>query len=315
MNSLSGKTVLVTGATGFIGSHLVKRLRQKRDIQLVLLSRRQIVERSTDVTWICSSLDNLSPETWQKAGVNKIDIIFHLAAFTPKSRAEADHVAEIYRDNLIGTRTLLDSLPSRPERIVFASTIDVYAMHAVERVIDETSPAGAFGLYGASKLFCEQLVQFYAELYDCGHAILRYGHIFGPGEESYEKLIPSMIRRLLRGEPPILYGDGSAERDYLYVDDAVEATVRAAVSGKKKMGPVNIVRGASTPIREIAELLIGITEFKGQIIYLKDKPNGHSLRFNNRLMRELLEAWCFVGLEEGLKHEVDYVGGFVNERR
>jgi nucleoside-diphosphate-sugar epimerase len=198
---------------------------------------------------------------------------------------------------------------------VFASTIDVYAMHAVEQVIDEKSPAGAWGLYGASKLFCEQLVDFYAKLYGCGHSILRYGHIFGPGEESYEKLIPSMIRRLLHQESPVIYGDGSAERDYLYVEDAVEATIRAAVSDKKKIGPVNIVRGASTPIRKIAELLVRLTDFNGQITYLKDKSNGHSLRFDNNLMRQLLETWCFIGLEEGLKHEVNHAGGLVHEKR
>lgn len=307
MNSLSGKTVLVTGGTGFIGTHVVKRLLSDKEVRIVILSRRPAPKMIENVAWVCSSLDRLSSEIWRKAGVDNIDLIIHLGAFTPKSWAEVDLIEDICRDNITGTRTLIESLPSIPKRIVFASTIDVYAPPLAGYMIDEASPLGDWGLYGVSKLFCERLIRVYARELGCGYAILRYGHIFGPGEGAYEKLIPKTIHNLLRGEPPVLNGNGNAERDYLYVDDAVEATLRAATATIEELGPVNIVRGTSTSLREIAEHLIKITGFSGSVKYLEDKPNGYSLRFNNAMMRSTLGEWDVVGLEEGLSREVNYL--------
>lgn len=305
MNDFVGKTLLVTGATGFVGSHLVSRLCRDGNVRLVLLARKRTAEDHQGVTWVSSALDQLTPATWREAGVERIDLVFHLGAYTPKSSTEADRVAEIYRDNLLGTRTLLESFPNTPERVIFASSIDVYAA-PTGKVLEEDSPLGANGLYGASKLFCEQLVRVYAKTYGFAYAILRYGHIFGTGEEAYGKLIPLMIRRLLQGESPVLYGDGSVERDFLYVEDAVEATLRAALSDRPELGPVNVVRGESVTLRKIAEMLVMLTGFAGQIKYLVDKPAGYSLRFDNRLMQELLGTWDFISLKDGLKREVDY---------
>ena len=98
-------------------------------------------------------------------------------------------------------------------------------------------------LYAASKLFCEHLAGIVTKTGGTSYAISRYGHIFGAGEAAYRKLIPEAIRRLLAGVSPLLYGDGSAERDFLYVDDVVEATLRAAVAPVSELGPVNFVRG------------------------------------------------------------------------
>lgn len=303
---LHGKTVLVTGATGFIGSHLVNRLRAAKDIHLVFLSRKSVTENCKNVTWVTASLEQLSLNAWLAAGVKRIDVVLHLGAFIPKSGDAADQVEAVYRDNLLGTRFLLESFPSLPERIVFASTIDVYASSSDTIALSESSPVGPANLYGASKLFCEQLVRAYARKHRCDHAVLRYGHIFGPGEEAFQKLIPQTIRQLMRGEAPVLYGDGSAERDFLYVEDAVEATLRAAVSDTHELGPINIVGGRSRPVRDIVETLMSIVNFQGSIQYLTDKPAGLSLRFDNKRMRDGLGDWDLVSLEDGLKLEVEH---------
>jgi nucleoside-diphosphate-sugar epimerase len=307
LSFLRGKTVLVTGATGFIGTHLVKYLCANPDLHLVLVSRKPQPYNEDGVTWVNSSLEELTPEHWKARGLKKIDLVFHLGAFIPKSSDTINSIEPIYQDNLIGTRNLLNSVsPLLPERIVFASTIDVYAPLAEGLVLTESSPLQPGSLYGASKLFCEQLVKTYAQQQGCGYTILRYGHIFGSGEEAYRKLIPQTIQRLLQGEAPVLYGDGSAERDFLYVEDAVTATVRAAASPIQNLGPVNIVRGSSSPIRNIVELLIKYTNFSGSIQYLADQSSGHSLRFDNHKMRETLGEWKLITLEDGLKREVDY---------
>ena len=309
LSSFTGKTLLVTGATGFIGRALARRLQEHLDTTLVLLSRKPRREVADSAVWVDAPLDQLSRETWRTSGVERIDVVFHLAAFTPKSGAAADSVEEVYRDNLLGTRSLLESLPSPPERIVFASTLDVYAPLPEGGVLTESSPLAPANLYAASKLFCEQLIRAYAQAHGCRSTILRYGHIFGPGEEAYQKLIPQTIRQLLQGEAPVLYGDGSAERDFLYVDDAVEATLRAAVLKEQLPGPINIVRGSSRPIRDIVEMLVDIAGFSGNIRFLADRPSGQSLRFDNRGMRESLGVWPYVSLEDGLRREVDYFKG------
>lgn len=309
VNDLAGKVVLVTGATGFIGRHVVRRIENGLGARLVLLSRRFPSDVGKGAALVTAALEELSPETWRKAGIEQVHVVLHLGAFTPKTRDAADRVDAVYGDNLIGTRSLLDSLPSVPDVIVFSSTLDVYAPVPDGVALDETSPLGPTTLYGSSKLFCEHLVQVYARTQGCRAAILRYGHIFGPGEEAYGKLIPHTIRQLLRGEAPTVYGDGKAERDFLYVEDAVEATLRAAVSHNPDVGPINIVRGTSRPIRDIVEMLANLTGFRGPIQFRSDRPGGPSLRFDNRRMRETLGIWNLVSLEDGLKQEVEHAKG------
>lgn len=309
INRLQGKTVLLTGATGFIGKHLVHRLRIIPGLRLILLSRKPMREEHKEVVWVQSSLEQLSHATWREAGIEYIDFVFHLGAFIPKVQDDANNIKSIYSDNLLGTRFLLESLLPMLPKIIFASTLDVYAILEDGIPIDETSPIMPISLYGASKFFCEQLVQVYARRYRFPFAILRYGHIFGPGEEAYGKLIPHTIRRLLQGEAPILFGDGSEKRDFLYVSDAVEATLRAAVSELSDLGPINIVRGISYSAIKIVSILMSVSGCQGSICFKSSKPSGRSSHFDNRRMRELLGEWPLVSIENGLKREIDYVKG------
>ena len=303
MKALENRTILVTGAGGFIGSHLVERLVMVKGVRLLLLSRRSRSSRLPQAIWLRGSLNDLTRGYWEKLGISHINVIFHLGAFIPKVTGDINNIEHTFIDNLQGTRTLLEGLPTGIDSIVFSSTVDVYAPTPSGVSLTEGSPLGPVGLYGASKLFCEKLVSVWSEKNGRRYAILRYGHIFGPGEESYGKLIPLMIRRLLAGKVPNVYGSGMAERDFLYVKDAVEATVRAACS-KESIGPVNIVRGASTSIGEIAELLIEKTGAQVQINFLTDKPDGRSLRFDNAMMRRTLGDWPLVSLSDGLEEEV-----------
>lgn len=305
-NPLSGKTVLVTGATGFIGRHLTARLRQITGINLALLSR-QAISGGRGVTWVSSAFDQLSKDTWLTAGLEQFDLVLHLGAFIPKTGDAADRIEDVYRDNLVGTRLLLESFPLPPKRVVLASSIDVYAPAPSALPLSEASPLGPASLYGASKLFCEQLIRTFARQHACEYAILRYGHIFGPGEDAYRKLIPQTIRQLMNGEVPVIFGDGSAERDFLYVEDAVEATLRAAVSPISELSPVNVVRGASSSIRSVVESLVRITGHAAHIQYRADKFAGNSLRFDNSQMRKTLGDWSLVSLDDGLEREVQHM--------
>lgn len=303
MNQLEGKTILVTGASGFIGSHLVSRLSKISGAKLLLLSR-QDYQSTQNKVWIKVGLSQLSPKFWSTFGIDHINYVFHLGAFTPKTTTDAYSIDRVIDNNIVGTRTLLHSLPSKPDMFIYSSTLDVYAQPEKDEVLTERSKVSPSTLYGASKLFCESLISVWAAERGCNYSILRYGHIYGPGEVQYEKLIPMTIRNLLAGQAPVIYGDGSALRDYLYVSDAVEATIRAALA-EGNIKPVNIVRGESVTLKEIVQLLIRLADSNKEIDFLFDKPNGSSLRFDNGLMVKLLGNWPMTALEEGLAAEVD----------
>jgi nucleoside-diphosphate-sugar epimerase len=304
MNKLKDKIVLVTGANGFIGSHLVARLNEITGVKLLLLSRRDKQSTQQNVVWLKGDLSLLTPEYWQFHGIDHIDYVFHLGAFTPKTSVEANQINRVVEDNISGTQALLQSLPGHLDKLIFSSTLDVYSQPEDGEVLMESSRVAPSALYGASKLFCESLISAWAKEKGCDYAVLRYGHIYGPGEEQYGKLIPVVIRNLLANQAPVIYGDGSALRDFLYVGDAVEATLKAGLV-EGSVGPINIVRGVSVSLKEIVQLLIRLVGNDIKIKFLLDKPNGSSLRFDNGLMIKSFGKWPLTSLEEGIAREVE----------
>jgi nucleoside-diphosphate-sugar epimerase len=287
------KTVLVTGARGFIGRRLVAKLRAQPEYRVWALGRAGDDELHV-------SLEALTPQFWRDRRIDAIETVVHLGAFTPKNQEQADDARSIVTGNIDGTLALLESLPGTPRHIVFASAIDVYE-RAPGRVIDESSPVVPATLYGASKVLGEALVRSFARRTGCRYTVLRIGHIYGPGEERYEKVIPSLIRAMLQGAVPTLSGDGSVLRDFLYVDDAVEAIAAAARTGGTDE-IINVVRGESISIREVAQRIAAVAGYRGEFCYTG--PNAVSLRFDNARMRQLLHVQNFMPLDEGLAREI-----------
>ena len=280
--------MLVTGAGGFIGRCVAARLREAGNARILSLERSSV------------ALEALDRAYWRGLGADTIDVIFHLGAYTPKDAASADLIDPIVASNVNGTAALLASLPNTPRHLLFASSLDVYKRGG-GRTIDETSEVGPATLYGASKFFGEELVRSYARATGCAYSILRLGHIYGPGEERYQRIIPSLIRAMLGGDEPQLSGDGTTERDYLYVNDAVSAIVAAsAVPGR--IDPLNIVRGESLSILNIAKHVAELTGYDGAFCF--SGRNGDSLRFDNGAMKSTLGVRSFVPFADGLAREI-----------
>ncbi len=301
-SSLAGKTILVTGGTGFVGKRLLQRLQAVPNISILALSRQHMTATSLNLQWLQCDMQKLTKEFWRIHDIKNIDIVCHLGAFIPKSTDEINNVDLAFENNLNGMRHLFDSLPSAPQHVLFTSSVDVYAKSS-NSIIDENFPVEPSNLYAASKLFGEQLVKVYAAMWKSTYSILRLGHTYGVGEFAYHKFIPEVIRKVLANQPPIVYGDGSVLRDFLYIDDAIEALLRALTRSPLTSMLINVVSGKSVSLKEIIEKIIAVSSKDIKPQYDFEKPNGVSLVFNNQSMVEALGTWDLVSLTKGLENE------------
>lgn len=255
--------VLTTGGAGFIGSHLVERLvadghdvtvldnlstGKKSNLSSVLRSKGLAIKRA-DIRYIPRSLAK---------NLGKVDRVCHLAAVTSVQGSMKDPVltSEV---NFIGTLRVLETARRlRAERVVFASSAAVYGSPNTFPITEgaNTAPASP---YGASKAAAELYCRSFEESYGIEAVSLRYFNVYGPRQVSgqYSGVISVFARRLLRALPLTILGDGSQSRDFIYVADAVDATV-AALEKPLRRRVFNIASGRETTILELANKMQGI---------------------------------------------------------
>ena len=245
----SAPRALVTGGAGFIGSHLVDRL---------LADGRRVCVVDDLST---GSASNVPPEVrFQRvdicdpASLGEVfaafrpDVVFHAAAQTDvrRSMREPDFDARV---NVLGGLNVLRAAAAvGARRIVYASSAAVYG--DPERLpVSEADPTRPISDYGASKLAFEHYLGAHAARGLIEHAVLRYANVYGPGQRADGEagVVAIFARQMLAGEPVAIFGDGRKTRDYVYVSDVVEATIRAAA------GPSGVVANIGWG-REISDL-------------------------------------------------------------
>lgn len=223
------RSVLVTGAGGFIGSWLTRRLVESgADVVALVphldprseLVRGDLVSRVTIVPGVLED-----PDAVARVVVGReVDTVFHLGAQTIVGSAYRDPVAT-FEANVRGTYLLLDACrrsQGAVERIVVASSDKAYGTVGTLPYTEQT-PLDGRGPYDASKSATDLLAQSYAATYDLPVAIARCGNVYGGGDLNWSRIVPGTIRAIVRGEQPVLRSDGTFVRDYLHVDDVVEA--------------------------------------------------------------------------------------------
>lgn len=222
-----GRRVLVTGAGGFVGSHLAATL-AKRGARVVGIIRDSRGQRSLagrnadDVDTVFGSLtdDALVERVFNEY---EVEYCFHLAAQAIVGVANRSPIST-FESNIRGTWSVLEAARNATELrgLVIASTDKVYGDQPT-LPYTEDSALNAVYPYDASKLCAEILARSYSATYDLPLATVRCANIYGPGDLNWSRLIPGTIRSVLAGETPIIRSDGTLKRDYLYVDDAVSA--------------------------------------------------------------------------------------------
>jgi CDP-glucose 4,6-dehydratase len=229
-----GRRVLVTGASGFLGSWLTRDLVDAGARVVALASdgdpraelvRSGTVERVVVVDALVEDLDTLCT-TMER---HQPDTVFHLAAQTQVQDALRDPLTT-FESNVRGTYVLLEACRrfSAPvERIVIASSDKAYGDAAALPYTEETTLEARFP-YDTSKLCTDVLSRSYVVTYGLPLAIARCGNIYGGGDLNWDRLVPGTIRSLLRGERPVIRSNGQLTRDYVYVRDVVDAYLTLA---------------------------------------------------------------------------------------
>src|SRR5690606_10788804 len=144
------------------------------------------------------------------------------------------------------TDNILRLVFSNLSRIIYLSTLDVYDGKGV---ISEQSCVKPVSLYGMSKFYCEELIKEYARSRNIEYMNLRVGHVYGPGEEEYQKVLPLTVNKILAGEPVEIWGGGSELRSFIYIEDVIKAIINS-LSHVPANIDINIVSGRFISIRD-----------------------------------------------------------------
>lgn len=307
--------ILVTGASGFLGRHLVKRLVEE-GYSLVLVSRRPPSTNIPRCRVIRCDLENARSVGRHAPTFRSCAVIVHLAACIPAT-PEADDPTAYHRGLRLGTLILS---VVKPAHLVFASTIDVYGI--IRRLpIREDHPTRPESYYAAAKLATEAYIGAYARRLLVPTAILRFSQVYGPGDTS-AKLIPSVLHAVHRGVPPLLYGTGKDVRDYLFVEDAVDAIVLAV--RRRASGVFNIGTGQGTSIQRAIRMII---QRSGRTMEPRARSSRKAparMRFDVRAAKNRLGFVAKTGFSEGISQTVsasrptivlDYDGTLINNQR
>lgn len=223
------RTALVTGATGMVGSALVRRLLDDNVsvVALVLDADPQSeLYRSgaiASTTVVNGALEDL-PTLQRAIAVHEPDTVFHLGAQTLVGAARHAPVLTL-EANVRGTWNVLEACRRNPEvvrSVVVASSDKAYGTDDALPYTEDLA-LGGDEPYEVSKAAADLIAQMYAHAYGVPVSIARCGNIYGPGDLNWSRIVPGTIRSLLRGEQPILRSDGTFVRDYLHVDDVVDA--------------------------------------------------------------------------------------------
>jgi CDP-glucose 4,6-dehydratase len=261
MQEFRGRCVFITGATGLIGSHLTLRLLamgaevhalvvpDDEDDSLLNRSGARGVQRYTgrleDQKSVAAAVNSARPE-----------IVFHLGAQTQVGQARQDP-ARTFATNVAGTWHVLEAcraLDPRPAAIAVASSDKAYGKSDSLPYM-ETHPLAGSEPYEVSKTMTDLLAQTYAASYGLPTRIARCGNVYGTGDLNWDRIVPGTIRSLLKRERPIIRSDGTPIRDYVHVEDVVDAYLRLASASITSGAAYNFSSGERASVLEVVRVI------------------------------------------------------------
>lgn len=311
------RSLLVTGGAGFIGSNFVRYMHQKYpNIRIAVV----------DALTYAGSLDNLRGidqsnrfafhygdirnRDLMDRLVSEADVIVHFAAESHVSRSIADSAAVVSTE-VVGTDVLVSCVARHKktvERFIHISTSEVYGT-AVTESMDEDHPLNPASPYAGAKAGADRLVYSYFYTYDLPIVIIRPFNNFGP-RQHLEKLVPRLITSCLLNEPMPIHGDGSAARDWLYVDDhcqALDAVIAAPIE-KVKGEVFNFGTGVALSVLDIANLVAKkLGRSSPALDFVTNRPGQVALhRASFEKIRERLGVQATTSFSDGLDKTIEW---------
>lgn len=319
---------LITGGCGFIGSRLTAALLadDSASVRLVddlsvgspdahvglpvaQVDRRELASRSNGDIGRAELVvgDVLDPEFMAEVVVG-VDAIVHLAAESGVP-ISIEKPVESTQINVMGTLNCLEAARAAGiKRFVFASSSA--AVGNSEMPVHERRPTSPLSPYGASKLAGEGFCSAYFHAYKIDTVALRFGNVYGPGSGHKSSVVAKFIRQATSGETLQIYGDGSQTRDFIYVDDLVEA-IRLATRVEGVGGEVfQIATGAETTIGELTDSLVRVLNGSGQgvkVTYTEPRLGDAQRNYSDTSKARDMLGWTpRVGLDEGLRRTAEW---------
>lgn len=311
-----GKRVLVTGADGFMGSHLTERLLAEGarvsayvrgssttgTTQYALKNIKHLENKLEDIL----TGDIGSPDTKALVIKNSPEVIFHLAAdaYVPNS---FDHPMEVMETNVIGTLNMLHAAKEGKgiKRIVCTSSSEIYGM-TIGGSIDEEHPLYPSSPYAASKVAADRYCYSYWNTYRLPVAVIRPFNTYGP-RHTYD-VIPKFIDLALEGKTLTVHGTGRQSRDFTYIDDMVDAFIVMGRHDRAVGRAVNFGTGEAITVNYIAKKIKAITSSKSRIAHTADrKAQVPKLLCNYSLAKKLFGWKPKVFIDEGLRRNIEWV--------
>ncbi len=308
------ETCLVTGAAGFIGSHLSEALVARGYRVIGVDSFVDFYPRAMKEANLARlrqaphfTLRELDLRTANMPELLKdVDYVFHLAAQAGVRSSWGESFTSYAENNVLTTQRLLEAaLNSTIRRVVYASSSSVYGNAPVQPA-REDSPLSPISPYGVTKLAAEYLCRLYSSEYGLPTVSLRFFTVYGPRQRP-DMAFHKFIRAILRGESISVYGNGKQSRDFTYVSDIVDACIAAMHRGRPG-AYYNLGGGVRVTVNEVIEMLEAITGQRAQVDYRRRQPGdaAHTSADTSAARAELGFSPQF-SLQEGLRMEAEWL--------
>jgi UDP-glucose 4-epimerase len=290
--------ILITGASGFIGKHLLNLLIEKYGHDNVVALTSQPIN---NVLCVLHNNYNFSDDIFMRQGFENIETIIHAGSYTPKNSDDINNI-NYSNSNIFNTEKLLGAKLPNLKKVIYLSAIDIYN---TDSVITEDTPEYPVSMYAQSKLYLEKMIHHWGAQNNKIIQIVRIGHVYGPGEETYKKLIPETFRKVLANKNLTIWGTGEELRSFIYVDDVVKAIVNA-IDYNENLGVINLVGSQAISILEVIEKIKQIANSEVLIEKIDTNFQGRNLVFDNsKMLKFLLQNET--ALDEGLRSEYAYM--------
>jgi len=276
INSISNKIALVAGGAGFIGSHLVERLLDLNNKVIVLdnLSSGRLENLPSNSRLLTFVKDDIRKLVLVKKLARKSDFVFHLADFIPNTdQIGAGHVIKFSMKKpfldldicVRGTLNVLEATKQSHAKVIFFSTAAVYG-EPLENPIRETTRVDPISPYGVSKLAAETYCRLFNKMYDLPIIVARLFNVYGPRQRKY--VMHDILLNLEKDSETLeILGSGNQERDFIYVNDAVDAIIFLSTKEESYGQTFNIGTGISTSIKDLVNHITKILDIKPVVTY------------------------------------------------